>query len=73
MTKVDLVKPHELHARLHHAFQVILAMRGNTCFPFVHTVSSKKNIGIDALKLNMTEILSQRWDKSIEQVLGSQG
>ncbi len=67
MTKVDLVKPQELQANLYHAFQVMLAMRGNTCLPFVHTVSSVKNIGIDNLQLSMAEILSQRWDPTFQQ------
>jgi GTP-binding protein len=61
MTKTDLVKEKELKSKIKEVFEVMLRMKNNTCVPFVHSISALKNDGIDTFKLNIAEILSQRW------------
>lgn len=61
MTKTDLVKEKELVSKVKGVFEVMLTMRNNTCVPFIHAVSSVKNDGIEALKLNIAELLAQKW------------
>eukprot|EP00601_Ochromonadales_sp_CCMP2298_P000740 CAMPEP_0173183076 /NCGR_PEP_ID=MMETSP1141-20130122/8196_1 /TAXON_ID=483371 /ORGANISM="non described non described, Strain CCMP2298" /LENGTH=260 /DNA_ID=CAMNT_0014106249 /DNA_START=214 /DNA_END=996 /DNA_ORIENTATION=+ len=60
-TKVDLVSEEELQGTLQDAFKVIQSAHGGACVPFVHTVSSTKNTGVDAFKLSIGEIYSHNW------------
>jgi GTP-binding protein EngB required for normal cell division len=64
LTKVDLVSTPELLITVKGAFDVMLSKYGGACLPFLHTVSSTKGIGIDALKLNIAQVYSHNFSNS---------
>jgi hypothetical protein len=63
-TKCDVANISMLTPALEKAFKIMFTMKGNTCLPFVHLVSSKTNLGMDDLKLFMSEIISQDWGQA---------
>jgi len=62
-TKVDLVKSAQLQESLRKALHLItVSNHGTACLPFIHTISSSKQIGINTLKLSIGEVYSHKWN-----------
>ena len=61
LTKVDLASKADLQKSLKSVFIAISSKHGQSCMPYVHTVSSVGNIGMDSLKLDIMQVHAQMW------------
>lgn len=66
LTKSDVCSEKELQYALNSSFAEIMAKRMNTCFPYLHLVSSKDEQGIAQLQQSIAEVTSHRWVKKQE-------
>ena len=64
LTKSDLASKAELQKSLQSVFVAIASKRGQSCMPYVHAVSTVANIGMDAFKLDITQVHSI-WDNNV--------
>jgi len=63
LTKSDLCSEKDLKYALSSSFEEIMAKRMNTCFPYLHLVSSKNDQGIQQLQQSIAEVASHKWVK----------
>jgi len=60
-TKCDQVTPQQLQENLQNTFEFATSKKARSVLPYIFVTSAKQNIGMDALKVGLTEIYSQNW------------
>ena len=68
LTKSDIPNDKELKHSLESSFDEIMAKRMNTCFPYLHLISSKTGDGIIPLQQSIAEVASQQWVKKNQDI-----
>lgn len=68
LTKSDVPNDKELKHSLESSFDEIMAKRMNTCFPYLHLISSKTGDGIIPLQQSIAEVASQQWVKKNQDI-----